>query len=151
MTTNMATSQNWKKKKKTLGHLSMDFGCKIDKLFQQMILHATSVLGAWLFWQVDLWVFLFPSGSWWRSDGWIFLLSTSTNLDFLELSRCCVFRQWKDLDHFIWFRSFRRWFCMIFSFPPPPSPPPKKKKNISLCANLTHPKKRKKKEKKGEI
>jgi len=109
-----------------------------------MTLHATSVLGAWLFWQVDLWVFLFSSGSWWRSDGWIFLLSTSTNLGFLELFRCCVFRQWKDPDHFIWFRSFRRWFYMIFSFPPTPPPPQKN----SLYANLTHPKKRKKKKKK---
>jgi hypothetical protein len=33
-----------KKKKKPLGYLSMDFGCKIDKLFQQVILFMQLVL-----------------------------------------------------------------------------------------------------------
>ncbi len=112
-----------------------------------MILHATSVfLVPDFFWQVDLWVIFFPSGSWWRSRGWIFLLSTtSTNLDFLELFRCCVFRQWKDLHHFIWFRSFfEDGFMWFFHFPQTPSPT---RPNFIMC-KFNPPKKEKKKKKK---
>jgi hypothetical protein len=41
----VTTSQNWNEKKKSLfGYLSMEFGCKIDKLFQQVILFMQLVL-----------------------------------------------------------------------------------------------------------
>lgn len=151
MITNMATSQNWKKKKEKRRKPWVTYlwilGAKLTNYFNKWFFMQLVFLMPDFSDKLICGLFFFPSGSWWRSHGWIFLLSTSTNLDFLELFRCCVFRQWKDLDHFIWFRSFWRRFYVIFSFPPntTPLPPPPQ---ISLCANLTHPKRKKKKKKK---
>lgn len=112
-----------------------------------MILHATSVLGAWLF-LTSWFVGIFLSFRILMKISWLdfsFVNNINKFRFSFELFRwCCVFIGNGKISTILFdLGIFWRWFYVIFSFPPNTHPP-----QISLCANSTHPKRKKRKRKK---